>query len=200
MKHIAIRRRQEGVVLIVSLVILLVATLIGVSAMKANRLEERIAYNSNDTNLSFQAAEMALRAGETWLGDLDDEPARSDAGCTVDCGVWADPDAFFAAAGSASGYSDPALWAWDKDDNGSPDTSPLTGPGVRQLAVPITTSKESPRYAVVFGFPIKDSQNLGQQQDVSPGSYRNFYSVIGAGTGGSQFAKSYLESVYARRY
>lgn len=197
--------RQRGVVLIVSLVILLVATLIGVSAMQTNRLEERMAYNSNDANLSFQAAEMGLRAGEQWLDEYDDvhgagAPPRSDAACLASCGVWSDMDSFLAAAAPATSVIDPAFWAWDTNHDGSADTTPLTGPGVRELGIPITTSREAPRYAAVFAFAVKDSQNQGQQGDNSSLNYRNFYNIIAAGTGGSNFAKSYLESVYARRF
>jgi len=58
---------QQGVVLVVSLVILLVMTLIGISAMKVTGLEEKMAGNSRNMNLAFQAAESALREAEKAL-------------------------------------------------------------------------------------------------------------------------------------
>lgn len=59
--------RQRGVVLIVSLLILLVMTLIGVVAMNTTTLEERMAGNTRLRDLAFQAAEAALRDGEADL-------------------------------------------------------------------------------------------------------------------------------------
>jgi type IV pilus assembly protein PilX len=61
------RATQRGAVLVVGLVILLVMTLIGVTAMRATGLEEKMAGNMRDRNLAFQAAESGLRAGEAFL-------------------------------------------------------------------------------------------------------------------------------------
>jgi len=58
---------QQGVVLVVSLVILLVMTLIGISAMKVTGLEEKMAGNSRNMNIAFQSAESALREAEKAL-------------------------------------------------------------------------------------------------------------------------------------
>jgi type IV pilus assembly protein PilX len=55
---------QSGVVLIVSLIMLLLLTIIGTVGMQSTSLEEKMAGNSRDRNLAFQAAEAALRAGE----------------------------------------------------------------------------------------------------------------------------------------
>lgn len=55
---------QTGAALIVGLVMLLVMTMIGVSAMQTNLLEEKMAGNYRDRDLAFQAAEAALRDAE----------------------------------------------------------------------------------------------------------------------------------------
>lgn len=65
--HIAPRANQRGVVLVVALIMLLVITLLGVSAMQVTSLEERMAGNVRDRNLAFQSAEAALRDGERLL-------------------------------------------------------------------------------------------------------------------------------------
>ena len=57
--------RKSGAVLIISLIILLLLTLIGATAIQTNTLEEKMAGNLRDQNLAFQAAESALRTGET---------------------------------------------------------------------------------------------------------------------------------------
>src|SRR5262245_55624810 len=60
-------RNQRGVVLFISLVLLLVLTIIGVSAVQTTSLEQRMARNTHDSVLAFEAAEVALRSGETFL-------------------------------------------------------------------------------------------------------------------------------------
>lgn len=60
-------QRQRGVVLAVALIMLVVITLLGVSAMQVTSLEERMAGNMRDRSLAFQSAEAALRDGERVL-------------------------------------------------------------------------------------------------------------------------------------
>ncbi|MCZ4306611.1 PilX N-terminal domain-containing pilus assembly protein [Zoogloeaceae bacterium G21618-S1] len=65
---------QSGSALIVGLILLLVMTMLGLTAMQTTSLEERMSGNMRDRDLAAQAAEMALRAGEnealTALGSL----------------------------------------------------------------------------------------------------------------------------------
>ncbi|OQW79566.1 MAG: hypothetical protein BVN35_01645 [Proteobacteria bacterium ST_bin11] len=61
------RAKQSGAVLMVSLIMLLLLTIIGVTGTNVTSLEEKMAGNMRDRNLAFQAAESALQAGETWL-------------------------------------------------------------------------------------------------------------------------------------
>ena len=53
-------RRHSGAVLIVAMVILLVLTLLGVTAMNTSSLQERIAANMQEKVHAFQAAETGL--------------------------------------------------------------------------------------------------------------------------------------------
>lgn len=56
--------KQQGMVLILVLSLLLALTIIGVSSMSSSTLETRMANNFQDRNTAFQAAEAALREGE----------------------------------------------------------------------------------------------------------------------------------------
>ena len=60
---------QTGSALIIALVFLLLVTMIGVTAMQSTTMQERMAGNLRDGYLAFEAAEAALREGETWLDD-----------------------------------------------------------------------------------------------------------------------------------
>jgi len=55
--------RQRGAVLVVSLVMLVVLTLLGVSVMNITQLEERMASNSQEMAQAFQSAETGLSQG-----------------------------------------------------------------------------------------------------------------------------------------
>lgn len=59
------RQTQRGMVLLVSLVFLLLLTLIGLSSMQSANLQEKMAGSVSLRNQSFQAAEAALRVGES---------------------------------------------------------------------------------------------------------------------------------------
>lgn len=59
--------KQNGAVLFVSLIMLLVMTLLGIAGMQTTILEEKMAGNFKDRNMSFQAGEAALRAAESIL-------------------------------------------------------------------------------------------------------------------------------------
>lgn len=61
--------REHGSALIVSLVLLLVLSLIGVAGIQSTAMQDRMAANLLDTNLAFQAAEAAAREGEDFLAD-----------------------------------------------------------------------------------------------------------------------------------
>jgi type IV pilus assembly protein PilX len=67
MTRLDLPKTQTGVVLIVGLVLLLLLSLIGVTAMQSTALEEKMAGNSRDRNTAFQAAEAALQDAEDYL-------------------------------------------------------------------------------------------------------------------------------------
>lgn len=58
------RMAQQGVALIIALVLLVVITLMGLAGMQNTTLQERMSGNMYDRSLAMQAAEAALRAAE----------------------------------------------------------------------------------------------------------------------------------------
>jgi Tfp pilus assembly protein PilX len=53
-------KKQSGAALITALVLLLIMTMLGLSSMTTNTMEERMAANSQEINRAFQAAESGL--------------------------------------------------------------------------------------------------------------------------------------------
>jgi type IV pilus assembly protein PilX len=63
--------KQQGSVLLIGLVFLVILTLLGISNMKIGIMEERMASSFNDRNsLAFESAELALREGEKYLNGV----------------------------------------------------------------------------------------------------------------------------------
>jgi type IV pilus assembly protein PilX len=60
-------KSQKGAALFVSLMMLLLVTILGVTGVRLVSLEEKMAGNSYDRNIAFQAAESALREAEEAL-------------------------------------------------------------------------------------------------------------------------------------
>ncbi len=73
-------KHQSGVVLAISLIMLVLLTLIGLSAMQTTTLQEKMSGNMLDKNIAFQAAESALKAAEASLAGPGALPAFVDAG------------------------------------------------------------------------------------------------------------------------
>lgn len=172
--------RQQGAVLVISMVILLMMTLIGLSSMQNTTLEEKMAGNYRDQNLSFQAAESTLREGEGWIANLTKEPELSADGCTSNCDVW-DSDTLLAALSSSS-YLDNTLWS---DSRAKTATSTIP-----EVAA-------SPEYFLEFEKDKRDRLNIGQQQD---STVRVYYGVVAQGIGGSASTRTVLQSTYTRRF
>lgn len=63
------RSSQHGVTLIVALIFLAILMLLGVTVAQTSSMEERMAGNTRDRDLAFQAAEAALKDAEAKLED-----------------------------------------------------------------------------------------------------------------------------------
>jgi type IV pilus assembly protein PilX len=75
-------RQQQGVALVVALILLVIMTLLGLGAMRTSTLEEKMAANTFDRSLSFQSTEAALRDAEAIIGAAPPTPAPG-SGCVA---------------------------------------------------------------------------------------------------------------------
>ncbi len=64
--------KQRGAVLVVSLVLLLMMTILAITAASTSSLQSRMAGNAQDMNLAFQAAESGLAR---WVQKFETSPA-----------------------------------------------------------------------------------------------------------------------------
>jgi type IV pilus assembly protein PilX len=108
-------KKQSGAVLIIAMVTLLILTILGVAVMESSVIEERMAGNYMDRNRAFQAAELALRDAEQWVGSQPSAPIAGASAVYVFGGPvpaapswWADAavdDAWWTANGTAADSS-----------------------------------------------------------------------------------------------
>ena len=131
---------QSGAVLIISLIMLLLLTLIGTTAMQTSSLEEKMAGNLRDRDIAFQAAESALRDAENDIAVL---PSRISGftNFTVNCGTNG-----LCYNGAVNEYS-PAIWT-----TANMTASPSVAYGSFTSATAIPNVSAQPRY-IIEGLP-----------------------------------------------
>lgn len=94
-------KAQRGAALVVSLVILVLLTIIGVSALNMSKLETLIVRNEQQRQISMQYAEAVLKQGQAVASSMTSPPYVLDDG-TVKLGSGASVTWIYYAAGSSS--------------------------------------------------------------------------------------------------
>ena len=171
--------KQRGSILIVSLMILVVLTMIGVSSMSTTSLQERMAGNFRDRQIAFQAAETALAYAE--------EFARNNINSAS---IFNDTNGFYAT------YSGPTnLNAFD--------ASWWTGTNSIVLATTINQVRTQPRYLIEYrgdvGVVEKTSINVGGYGESTGGGLIANFRITARATGLSDNTVIILQSNYGKR-
>ncbi|MDX9741030.1 MAG: PilX N-terminal domain-containing pilus assembly protein [Gammaproteobacteria bacterium] len=168
-------KAQRGSALIVSLIILIVMTLLGLTAMGGSGLQEKMAGNNRDLTLAFQAAEAALRDGESYYEN------------TV------------VSLGAAFSGANPGLYA----EGSNPDIyTDATWANARSYSGSVDGVSQQPRYIIeLIGEIGEQSDDLniqGYGESSGIGSMTGVR-VTARGIGGTDNAVVYLQSNYANR-
>ena len=180
------KQKQEGIVLFMSLVMLLLLTILGVSSIQTTSLQQRMARNANDGTLAFQAAEVALRDGEDLLEELNN---LTDFGDPLDDleGNEANGYYFEAAPGDPPNWKNLGDW---------------TGGGFRTSETQITGA-EQPKYIVEHVQTIiadADALNLDNiGEDIGAGRTEVFR-VTARGYGASADAQVMIQGTYGKQF
>jgi type IV pilus assembly protein PilX len=172
--------RQRGTILVVSLLLLLVMTVLALSASQTTRLQERMAGNARDLDLAFQAAEAGLREAEFAI----DEALNSTGKRPNDCGDPADCDIQQRSPGPID-YS-------RKDDDWWNDNGREYGDDEQQIGQIV---KDPIVYTEVLA-DIPDSLTVGRPG----GAATAFYAHTSRSLGGTETATTVLQTVQAIRY
>ena len=183
--------RQRGAVLVVSLLILLVMTVLGVAAMGSTTLQERMANNNRQQQVAFQAAEAALRAAETFRGNTisDATALRTNFNSVVPvAGLYAER----APMTGVATYPLPAGFdIYDDND--------WLAAGSAVEVISLTSVTQRPRYIIEYvgrvGAPPNDYS--GKKPDTRQFGFR--ITAIGWGEGAAPNARYLLQSSYRIR-
>jgi type IV pilus assembly protein PilX len=164
------------VALFISLVLLLLMTIAGVSAVQTTTLEERMARNTHDSLMAFQSAEAALRQAETWL--------EANVNSTVNFSVAGNNGLWTAAEfGDAEVWENAAAW---------------TGSGSVQVTTSVPDVAAQPRYMIEWVATVERTENAVMLQS----SYNSLFDrievfrITARGTGGSANSQVFLQSTY----
>jgi len=177
MKHfgnVPAKGREGGSALIVSLLILIILSLLGLTAVRTTTLEEKMAGNLRDNDLAFQTAESALRDAETFVEGVVSTNAFNDAGGLYGEAT-ADPDYFAAATWNAV--------------NSAVYSGAITGVATQ------------PRYIVKYLGVVPTAGgalNIGGYGNQQAGTLHSFR-ITARGTGGRDTTQVILQDYYGRR-
>lgn len=164
---------ERGAVLITGLLLLVIMTLIGITAMQSSTLEEVMTRNMGSRNVAFHAAEMALRDGERFLTGAS-LPAFSGTSSTP------------SSTGLYSPYIDIDDMVWDNTDS-----------AVYSGTAP-TAAAAAPRYIIENLGPAGTATSETSLVAGSEVTENNMYRVTAYGVGTTASSIVILQSTYAR--
>jgi type IV pilus assembly protein PilX len=185
--------RQRGTALVTSLLLLLILTVVGITAMQVTRMQERMAGNTRDLNLAFQGAEAALRNGEDMIAAQAFAPAPSAGVCTAaPCKFW---DANASAVANPETRND--TWWTGGTSPPVPIEYEASGNHTATPTVDMDGLAHDPSFVVEYLTEVADPLSVGSGD--GPPSSRFFYQVTAASPGATANATTVLQSTYARR-
>jgi type IV pilus assembly protein PilX len=168
---------QQGAALILSLVLLLVLTLLGLSSVRTTTMEEKMASNTRDLKVAFEATESGLREGETWLDSREVIPQ-------------AKGNNFVYEKNQLPDLTQQEHTWWTNDDNTGKYSEEDTG------STPLSEVNEQPRFLVEHRAFIADSLVRGYE----PPKGRDVYRITARGTGTTNTAERIVQNTFAKRF
>lgn len=172
---------QQGVVLVVGLIMLAVVTLLAVTSMQSSGLQEQMSNNVKDKMTAFEAAESAIRAAEQYLdsgvlnlGAFDDDKSDGLLANMYD-EVWNEID-------------------WETQSIPADNVVVIDGTEATQGGV-----RSMPRYVIQHIGPVATETNLNIEADYSSSSATalvEMFKITARGTGGSDNTQVILEAMY----
>lgn len=183
---------QRGSVLLISLIMLLVLTVIGVTTLRTTVRQERMSANDRDGQVAFQAAELALRDGERWINQQSELPHELTCIDTEPCAGSDFPGVFVISPAEPRFDTVDELIAMSLSD-WTTDGEPLQNPA---LAGGLPGVAQQPRFLIREARIIRDSLTLGRGDETQ----RYLYEITAMGVGAESESQRVLQSTFIRRF
>jgi type IV pilus assembly protein PilX len=167
---------QAGVVLVVSLLILITMTVLGLSTMQSSRTEVSMAGNQRELGITFNAAEAGLSAGE---GFIDNSISK-----TI--------------------YNDPAQGLYDRLDVDPDYQDPATWNDAQTAAIGLPQVAEQPSYIIKYLGDRSQNEvaavNVGGYGSSQPGMTVSNFRITARAVGQTGRATRQLQTYYGKQY
>jgi type IV pilus assembly protein PilX len=208
-------KQQQGVALIVSLVILVLVTVAGVATMESTGMQLKMANASRDRQQAFEAAEAALRVVEENVNDNVDNLAELDnfyfecsgSDCyKPDCaggrcfqGIWRDGDEVKQCKGvddsNSPAVEPPTTSPWETGESGSD----LTFLNVwDDTSLHLTTSIDGYANDVRYIVEFRCFTAADPTVELSDSNYAQIFRITARGMSNSGRVEAMLQSTYKR--
>jgi len=173
--------KNTGVALFISLVLLLVLTILGVSVVQTTSLEIRMARNEHDSLLAFQAAESALKDAEAFIEVTTSVVGFVNTGAN---GLWT-----VAPLDETNRWEDDAIW-----NDGRSRVAPT--------AVAAVPGQAQPRFIIEHVASVLREENAYQMENqyggTSGGDSVEVFRITALGFGGSPNSRAMLQTTFGR--
>ena len=168
--------KQAGVTLVVSLVIQVTMTLLGVTSIQSTRTEVAMAGNLREAGLTFNAAEAGLRFGEAFVET------------SITTTVYADPTiGLYAEADQDPDYADYTIWAASQD-----------------AAFSLAYVVEDPKFIIRYLGDRSQNEaakiNIAGYGSAQLGITVSNFRITARGTGQSGNARRFVQSYYGKEF
>jgi type IV pilus assembly protein PilX len=156
---------------------LLLLTIIGLTGVQVTSLEEKMAGNSKDQNLAFQAAEAAIRAGEANIASV------------VAIAAFNGSNGLYGIGNATNNYATSNAW---------------TSGGSVQFNSGFSVNNQ-PRYFVKHIATVEDTSsggdlNIGNAGGNTAGAKISYFTITARGTGGRDSSQVFLQTYYGKRF
>jgi len=191
--------RQKGSIIIISLIMMILLTIVGLTGIRISNLEERMSGNFRDHEIAFQAAEAALSQAEAFVENTTFSTTDFQSGCTgtqcftADCtnGLCFDVANFPSSGPAASSCTNGSDKPWQNWNNWA-DSSKI------RTATSLNGTKTNAKYMIEFRcFVVKDDTESNPSTSVFA-QWAYSFRITALATGGTDDSQVMLQTTYKK--
>lgn len=181
--------KEQGAVLFLTMTILLILTVLGISSIQTTSMQERMARNYRDVNVAFQGAEAAVIEAEEYIETIANIGAFPD-----------ESDANLCVAGLCNAIDGNEKWT---QNFGYVDWTDNTTHIETDVTAAELGAADVPRYMIEYVSRIvieQDTLNIGNVGEGGNSGRAYIFRITGRGTGGTNEAKAMVQALYGRQF